>query len=50
MFVLAGDPIHSLIPGTNAVNSVSGLLVKSLDAGDTWGEPVIIEPSVSVVW
>lgn len=49
-----GDITDSLIPAKNALAAVSGIIVKSLDAGATWTKPVIIngqlDQEVTVVW
>lgn len=49
-----GDITDSLIPAKNALAAVSGVIVKSLDAGATWTKPVVIngqqDEEVTVVW
>ena len=45
----AGDPNSALIPSNTAATSVSGVMVKSTDRGESWGERVI-NPSVSIIW
>lgn len=48
--VHVGDSYSALYPTNNAATAVSGLLVKSLDGGDTWQAPAIIGQWVSIVW
>lgn len=50
LYLALGDFDSSLIPDVNAASSVSGILLKSTNGGDSWSAPVIIDPDVSVVW